>query len=79
MTLQHVGDIPLTPHQTPGGFDHAAVHRSTSLSAGHTANDAVEVIDCERDLYMIAFDSVRNKVYAFLPQSCRPAVYVDSP
>ena len=36
-----------------GGFDHAAVHeKSGTLYVAHTANDAVDIIDCERDKYL---------------------------
>ncbi len=53
MALEHRTDIALPAHRQPGGFDHAAVHRaSTRLYVAHTANDAVDVIDCERDRYL---------------------------
>jgi DNA-binding beta-propeller fold protein YncE len=36
-----------------GGFDHAAVHeKSGTLYVAHTANNAVDIIDCERDRYL---------------------------
>jgi DNA-binding beta-propeller fold protein YncE len=36
-----------------GGFDHAAVHeRSGTLYVAHTANSAVDLIDCEGDRYL---------------------------
>jgi DNA-binding beta-propeller fold protein YncE len=53
MALEHRTDIALPAHRQPGGFDHAAVHRATArLYVAHTANDAVDVIDCERDRYL---------------------------
>jgi DNA-binding beta-propeller fold protein YncE len=36
-----------------GGFDHAAVHvKSATLYVAHTANDAVDLIDCHREKYL---------------------------
>jgi hypothetical protein len=37
----------------------------------------VGVIATEKDAHTIGFDADRNKVYAFLPQTHRAAVYVD--
>ena len=106
MRLELAGYIDLPAHLKPGGFDHAAVHRATArLYVAHTANDAIDVLDCAADHYLrsipnlagvstptrcntlklcsprkahtIAFDLNRNKVYAFLPQTYRAAVYMD--
>jgi DNA-binding beta-propeller fold protein YncE len=53
MSLRHVADIDLPEHLRQGGFDHAAAHRqSARLYVAHTANDAVDVIDCRRDCYL---------------------------
>src|SRR3989442_3428243 len=53
MTLVHQTDIDLPAHRGPGGFDHAAVHRASArLYVAHTANDALEVIDCAADRYL---------------------------
>src|SRR5258705_3291877 len=53
MSLQHLGYIELPPHERDGGFDHAAFHRTDDcLYVAHTANDAVEVIDCAGDRYL---------------------------
>ncbi|MDE3091645.1 MAG: hypothetical protein KGJ80_19920, partial [Chloroflexota bacterium] len=53
MALRLSGDIDLPPHAKPGGFDHAAVHRATArLYVAHTANDALDVIDCASDCYL---------------------------
>ncbi len=47
MTLDRVGYIDLPEHGASGGFDHAAVHGPRGLLyVAHTANDAVDVIDC---------------------------------
>src|SRR5215831_1016533 len=47
MALDTVGHIDLPKHVATGGFDHAAVHGPRGLLyVAHTANDAVDVIDC---------------------------------
>lgn len=52
MILEQVGEIPLPAHAGPGGFDHAAVHtRRRLLYVAHTANGALDVIDCETSTY----------------------------
>lgn len=52
MILEQVGEIPLPAHAGPGGFDHAAVHtRRRLLYVAHTANGALDVIDCETSMY----------------------------
>src|SRR5437899_6090864 len=53
MGLEHVGYVDLPTHAKPGGFDHAAVHsRRGLLYVAHTANDAVDVIDCATHTYL---------------------------
>jgi DNA-binding beta-propeller fold protein YncE len=53
MVLTHCADIDLPAHVKPGGFDHAAIHRaSRRLYVAHTANDALDVIDCATDRYL---------------------------
>lgn len=53
MILEQVGEIPLPAHQTPGGFDHAAVHGPRrELYVAHTANSALDVIDCQTSKYL---------------------------
>jgi len=53
MSLKHSGYIDLPAHARPGGFDHAAVQgRNGRLYVAHTANDAVDVIDCAADRYL---------------------------
>ena len=53
MILEQVGEIPLPAHHGPGGFDHAAVHRPRrQLYVAHTANNALDVIDCEAGKYL---------------------------
>lgn len=53
MILEQVGEIPLPAHHTPGGFDHAAVHGpQRQLYVAHTANNALDVIDCATGKYL---------------------------
>lgn len=52
MALKLTGYIDLPAHTAEGGFDHAAIHdRSRRLYVAHTANDAVDVIDCARGTF----------------------------
>ena len=53
MALEHVGDVDLPPHEKSGGFDHAAVDgKRALLYVAHTANDALDVIDCATNRYL---------------------------
>lgn len=53
MILEQIGDVQLPAHDKPGGFDHAAVHGQRGrLYVAHTANDAVDVIDCAKHAYV---------------------------
>lgn len=53
MPLELVGYVDLPPHVKRGGFDHAAVYPlSSRLYAAHTANDALDVIDCAQDKFI---------------------------
>jgi DNA-binding beta-propeller fold protein YncE len=53
MALQLQGFIDLPAHAGSGAFDHAAVHgRRGLLYVAHTANDAVDVIDCASRRYL---------------------------
>jgi DNA-binding beta-propeller fold protein YncE len=53
MALEHVGYVDLPKHVGTGGFDHAAVHERRGLCyVAHTANDAVDVIDCAAGTYL---------------------------
>lgn len=52
MILEQVGEIPLPAHVGPGGFDHAAAYsRRRLLYVAHTANSALDVIDCQTSTY----------------------------
>src|SRR5262245_28090110 len=58
MALRLTGHIDLPAHTGTGGFDHAAIHaRTGQLYVAHTANDAVDVIDCPRQKYL---SSIKN-------------------
>jgi DNA-binding beta-propeller fold protein YncE len=37
----------------------------------------LETVETEKGAHTLGFDAERNKVYAFLPQSCRAAIYLD--
>src|SRR5215510_12828881 len=53
MALRLIGHIDLPANTGTGGFDHAAIHaRTEQLYVAHTANDAVDVIDCSRQKYV---------------------------
>lgn len=57
--LEPLGHIELPASTRHGGFDHAAVHRGTArLYVAHTANDAVDVIDCAGDRYLGSLGSL---------------------
>jgi DNA-binding beta-propeller fold protein YncE len=52
MAMKKVGYVELPEHLGAGGFDHADVHfPSDRLYVAHTANNALDVIDCARDQY----------------------------
>ena len=53
MILEQTGEMKLPVHDKPGGFDHAAVHGPRGrLYVAHTANDAVDMIDCATNTYL---------------------------
>jgi len=59
MALELRGYIDLPPHSGTGGFDHAAIHQGTRrLYVAHTANHAVDVIDCERQVFVRSIDGL---------------------
>ena len=64
MALQHIGYVDLPPHITPGGFDHAAVHRASArLYVAHTCNDALDVIDSASDHYLRSIPNLTVRVH----------------
>jgi len=53
MSLEHLGYIELPAHTQTGGFDHAAAQLDDGrMFVAHTANNAVDVIDCVADRYL---------------------------
>ena len=53
MVLRLLGHIELPANRAKGGFDHADIHHPTDrLYVAHTSNDAIDVIDSARDLYI---------------------------
>jgi DNA-binding beta-propeller fold protein YncE len=59
MNLELLGHVELPENVKPGGFDHAAVHRASArLYVAHTANDALDVIDCAHDRYSHSIKSL---------------------
>ena len=59
MGLERRAYIDLPPHTGPGGFDHAAIHQGTRrLYVAHTANHAVDVVDCEREVFVRSIDGL---------------------
>ncbi len=67
MSIQPFGFIPLPPHARAGGFDHAAFHRATGrLYVAHTANDALDVIDCAHDRYLHSIPGLSGVAGAFV-------------
>lgn len=69
MNLQEVGLIELPAHTGPGGFDHAAVHLGTGrLYVAHTANDALDVIDCASGAYMHSISNLKHVAGALVSE-----------
>jgi DNA-binding beta-propeller fold protein YncE len=61
MSLQLLGHIELPGNIKAGGFDHAAVHcGSARLYVAHTANNALDVIDCVRDRYLHSIPNLKG-------------------
>jgi DNA-binding beta-propeller fold protein YncE len=61
VALRLDGYIDLPAHVGPGGFDHAAIHeRTRRLYVAHTANDAVDVIDCGREAFIRSIHGLRG-------------------
>jgi hypothetical protein len=59
MSLQLLGHIELPGNLKPGGFDHASVHcGSGRIYVAHTANDALEVIDCVEDRFLHSIENL---------------------
>jgi DNA-binding beta-propeller fold protein YncE len=64
-----LGSIELPAHDRPGGFDHAAVHYSRArLYVAHTANDALDVIDCAEDRYLYSIPGLTGVAGALVAE-----------
>jgi YVTN family beta-propeller protein len=70
MSLECSGYVDLPPHVKAGGFDHAAVHgRLARLFVAHTANDAVDVIDCAADRYLYSIPDLTRAAGALVSEA----------
>ena len=87
MSLQLETYISLPPNEGRGGFDHADVHAASDQPIGEPGiidvvdtrkMRRVETIATEAGAHTIALDRKRNRVFAFLPQTHRAAVYRDA-
>src|SRR5262245_35999416 len=59
MALRLTGHIDLPPHTGTGAFDHAAIHaRTGQVYVAHTANDAVDVLDCSGRKYVSSINGL---------------------
>jgi hypothetical protein len=62
MSLELLGHVYLPGDLNPGGFDHAALHcASGGLYIAHTANDALDVIDCVHDRYLHSIPNLTGR------------------
>src|SRR5512135_2686285 len=68
-SMKLIGRIALPAHKGPGGFDHAAVHGVAGrLFVAHTANDAVDVIDCASDRYLFSIPGLTGVAGALVSE-----------
>jgi len=68
--LKHIGYIELPEHQSLGGFDHAAVHSDRKrLYVAHTANNALDVIDTEKDTYLHSIPGLTSVAGALVSET----------
>ena len=69
MALRHLGFIDLPAHVKAGGFDHAAVHPPTGrIYVAHTANDAVDVIDIQKERYLFSIGGLTGVAGALVAE-----------
>jgi DNA-binding beta-propeller fold protein YncE len=60
MSLKLKGYIDLPANLKEGGFDHVAIHTALNrLYVAHTANDALDVIDCLEDSYLSSIPDLK--------------------
>ena len=78
MALKHIGYVDLPAHVTPGGFDHAAVHRASArLYVAHTCNDALDVIDSASDHYLRSIPNLTGVAGALVPDEVVTGIVAD--
>lgn len=71
VTLRLTGHIELPAHVARGGFDHAAIHDGAHRCyVAHTANDAVDVIDCERAEFMHSIGGLPGVAGVLVDEAC---------
>jgi DNA-binding beta-propeller fold protein YncE len=69
VSLKQLTYIELPPHQGRGGFDHAAVHSPLGLLyVAHTANSALDVIDCVKDKYLHSIPNLNGVAGALVSE-----------
>ena len=67
--MKFIKSIELPEHIAQGGFDHAAVHAGTSrLYVAHTGNDAIDVIDCVSDQYLLSIPNLSGVAGALVSE-----------
>jgi hypothetical protein len=67
--LELLGHVDLPGHARSGGFDHAAVHGARGrLYVAHTANDALDVIDCVTQTYVRSIPGLRGVAGALVSE-----------
>src|SRR5260370_38847045 len=67
MSLQLLGHVELPGNLKPGASDHAALHCALGrLDAAHTANDALDGIDCVRNRYLHSIPNLTGVAGAFV-------------
>ena len=67
--MKFIKSIELPEHIAPGGFDHAAVHAGSSrLYVAHTGNDAIDMIDCASDQYLISIPNLKGVAGALVSE-----------
>ena len=78
MALKLIGQVDLPENSKSGGFDHAAVHRASArLYVAHTANDALDVIDCATDRYLHSIQNLAG-VAGVLVSDARGRVFTSN-
>ena len=67
--LKYSAYIDLPAHNQSGGFDHAAIHRTSGqLYVAHTANDSIDVIDCQTDQYLRSIPNLTGVAGALISE-----------